>query len=51
MDKDDDDGVGAKAYSHEKMKNLDSFYCYMCRNLVVIGEMVDVNLTKKFLCF
>ena len=24
---------------------------YICRNLVVIGEIVDVDFTKQFVCF
>ena len=35
--------MGAKAYSHEEMRKLDLFCCCMCRNLVVIDEMVDVE--------
>ena len=41
-----DDGVGAEAYSHEDMRQLDSFSCCMCRILMVISEMVDVDLMK-----
>ena len=46
-----DDGLEAEAYSHEKMRNLDTFYC-LCASpkniLVVFSEMVDEELTKKF---
>ena len=46
-----DDGVEAEAYSHEKMRNLNSFYCLCAENLVAISEMVDVDFTKQFIYF
>ena len=43
-----DDGVGAKAYSHEKMGKLDLFCCcrYMILVVIVEREMIDVDSMK-----
>ena len=38
-----DDSVGVEASSHEERRKPDLFCCSMWRNLVVIGEMVDVE--------
>ena len=42
-DKMSEDGVGAKA-DHEGMRKQSRLiFCYLYKNLVVIGEMVDVD--------